>query len=94
MKGWMDESKKYSDEDYDCIIKPKEDAPEGWVWTEEWKIDFSAAVDSEGYQYANDISKEFKSANSLATRRRRRWKRSCKKMVSVEEHRGVHDEVK
>lgn len=80
LKGWLDEKKKYSDEDYECIAIPREDAPEGWAWTEEWKIDFCGEVDSDGYQYANDIKTEFNSSNTLAVRRRRRWKRTCSKL--------------
>jgi len=32
-------------------------APEGWAWIEEWKIDYEGLVDSDGFQYANDIKK-------------------------------------
>lgn len=32
VKGWLEETKKYSDEDYECFIVPREEAPEGWAW--------------------------------------------------------------
>lgn len=34
VKGWCDETKKYSDEKYEAIIFPREKAPEGWAWIE------------------------------------------------------------
>ena len=60
-----------------CIIRPREQAPDGYAWVDKWRIDFSHEVDAEGFQYANDINREFKPVPVLATLRRRRWKRTC-----------------
>ncbi len=59
---------------------PKEDPPEGWAWVEEWKIDFSGEMDPDGYQYTNDIKTTFDANQSLAVRRRRKWKRTCQQL--------------
>ena len=83
LKGWLDETKKFSDEDYECFVVPRENPPEGWAWTEEWKIDYSGDVDSDGYQYSNDLKAEFKANSTLSVRRRRKWKRTCSKISNT-----------
>ena len=80
MHGWLEEKKKYSDQDYQCVIIPREEAPDSWAWLEEWKVDHEGEMDADGFQYANDIKKEFNSNPTLATIRRRRWKRDCAKI--------------
>ena len=62
------------------MVFPREVTPEGWAWIEEWKIDFEGLVDADGFQYANDIKKQFKPHSHLATLRRRKWKRVCCKL--------------
>ena len=45
-EGWKDETKKYSDEDYDCFLSLREESPAGYAWIEDWRIDFNCTVDS------------------------------------------------
>ena len=66
-------------------MEVRENAPRGWRWIEEWKIDKSGNVDDEGYEYSNDMMKEFIPKFPLANLRRRKWKRSCIKLKKTKE---------
>lgn len=77
-QNWLEaQSKKWSDQSWNADIFPKNDPPSGWTWMEPWKIVVSSTTDQNGYEYANDFDKKFKSEKTLKTIRRRKWHRKC-----------------